>query len=519
MNYMDIVKKINHVNIAEMHENEIYIEVKKEAFKEACTILHKDLNSQVLMMFAEDARKESHDFKLYCVFLSAALKKWFLIKTSIPSDIRKFDALSKQIHSASAFEREINESFGLEAEGAVDLRRLNLHDEVWPKGHYPLLKDFQNPSGSTEKSEYLFTKIQGEGIFEIPVGPVHAGIIGPGHFRFSVAGEPIINLEERLGFTHRGIEKLFEGKTVKEALALSECISGETAFAYSLAFCMAIEKIFGILVSSQHKILRAIFLELERMYNHVADIGGIALDVGFSFPANYAAIIKENILSVNNLLTNSRYLKGINKIGGVSKELDDRDKKMLIDFLVSQEKDFYNLKDMLLENASFMDRVETTGILRKKTAKDLGVTGVAARASGLPIDLRNIFSEVYKDINFKVITEQKGDVLARLNVKIGEFMESLNLIRRFIGKVETAGSPSLNPEPKKGVALGFCEAWRGTLIFWIKTDGHGIIERCKIVDPSVHNWEGLTFAVLGNIVPDFPVCNKSFNLSYPGNDL
>src|SRR3989339_304311 len=257
MNYMDIVKKINHVNIAEMHENEIYIEVKKEAFKEACTILHKDLNSQVLMMFAEDARKESHDFKLYCVFLSAALKKWFLIKTSIPSDIRKFDALSKQIHSASAFEREINESFGLEAEGAVDLRRLNLHDEVWPKGHYPLLKDFQNPSGSTEKSEYLFTKIQGEGIFEIPVGPVHAGIIGPGHFRFSVAGEPIINLEERLGFTHRGIEKLMEGRTLEQGLSLAERVAGEAAFSHSLALAMAAEKIAGLALSENTRAWRA----------------------------------------------------------------------------------------------------------------------------------------------------------------------------------------------------------------------------------------------------------------------
>src|SRR3989339_531373 len=353
MNYMDLVKKINYVNITEMHKNEIYIEVKKEAFKEACIILHKELNSPVFMMFAEDTRKESHDFKLYCVFLSAALKKWFLIKTSIPSDTRKFDALSKQIHSASTFEREINEMFGLEAEGAVDLRRLNLHDEVWPKGHYPLLKDFQNPSGNIEKSEYLFNKIQGEGIFEIPVGPVHAGIIGPGHFRFSVAGEPIINLETRLGFTHRGVEKLFEGKKIEEAIALSECISGDSVFAYSVAFCNAIEKIYGIEVPYQSQLLRAIFLELERMYNHVSDIGGIALDVGFSFCANYAAIIKENILSVNNLLTNSRYLKGVNGIGGTSKKLDDKSRILLINSLISIEKDFNELKKMLLSNASF----------------------------------------------------------------------------------------------------------------------------------------------------------------------
>ena len=501
--------------------NELYIEVKKEDFKNRCLALHKELNSPVMMMFAEDDRKENNDFKIYCVFLDKAARQWTIVKTKISPESKKFEALSKDVYSASIFERQIKEMFGIEAEGAIDLRSLALHDEVWPKGYYPQLKDFKIPGHDNLKSGYLFNKIQGEGIFEIPVGPVHAGIIGPGHFRFSVAGEPIINLETRLGFTHRGVEKLFEGKKIEEAIALSECISGDSVFAYSVAFCNAIEKIYGIEVPYQSQLLRAIFLELERMYNHVSDIGGIALDVGFSFCANYAAIIKENILSLNNELTNSRYLKGVNGIGGTSKKLDDKSRILLINSLISIEKDFNELKKMLLSNASFMDRVEKTGILRKKTAEDLGITGVVARASGVPIDLREISSETYKDEGFKLIKHQEGDVLARLNVRVEEFIQSLNLIRRFESKIKYVilGQAQDDTCLKEGFALGYTEAWRGALLFWVRTNKEGLIERCKIVDPSVHNWHGLTFAVLENIVPDFPVCNKSFDLSYSGNDL
>ena len=181
---------------------------------------------------------------------------------------------------------------------------MNLHNEVWPEGNFPLRKDFKKVM-SGNLSEYKFNKVEGGGIFEVPVGPVHAGIIGPGHFRFSAAGEPIVNLEIRLGFTHRGVEKLFEGKSCFEALGFSECISGDAAFAYSSALALAAEKISGISISPKAACLRGIFLELERMYNHVNDIGGMALDVGFSFPAAYASIIKEAILQLNSSLTGS----------------------------------------------------------------------------------------------------------------------------------------------------------------------------------------------------------------------
>jgi len=381
-----------------------------------------------------------------------------------------------------------------------------------------LRKDFCGAT-SGNLSEYKFNRVEGGGIFEVPVGPVHAGIIGPGHFHFSVAGEPIVNLEIRLGFTHRGVEKLFEGKTCFEAIRFAECISGDAAFAYSLAFANAAEKISGVVISQKAAYLRGIFLELERMYNHVNDIGGMALDVGFSFPAAYASLIKEAILQLNDKLSGNRYLKKINIVGGISVDIGEPDKLMLFDSLQKIKKDFNALVKMLECSVSFMDRVDTTGTLIRKTAQDLGVVGLAARASGIPTDLRKYFPGIYAQAKFKMMTQEGGDVLARLQLRFFEFLESCRLIEVFTLKLAGSIDVEINPVFKQASALGYVEGARGPILCWLKTDAQGVIARCKMVDPSSHNWQGLTYAVLGNIIPDFPLCNKSFNLSYSGNDL
>ncbi len=292
------------------YADEEYFTVNRGDFLEACNWFHKQLNSPVMMFFAEDLRRESGNFALYCVFLNIQYRSWAVVRQFIPQEEAVFASLAKDIYSASLFEREIKEMYGIHPEGNPDGRRLKLHDEVWPEGCYPLRKDFcllQKEILNT--ASYQFHRVEGEGIFEIPVGPVHAGVIGPGHFRFSVAGEPIINLEIRLGWAHRGIEKLLEGKAVLDALKISECISGDTAFAYSLAFCNSVEKIFHSRIPLRAQIIRVIFLELERIYNHANGIGGIALDTGFSFPSQFASLIKEAILQLNESLCGSRYLK------------------------------------------------------------------------------------------------------------------------------------------------------------------------------------------------------------------
>ena len=516
------IKKVsldfNAKSVCQFYADEIVLKVEPWNFKDTCLILHKILLSPVMMLFACDESKKRGIFVINCVFVDFKNSQWIIVSMDIAQENPSFDTLARSIHSASLFEREIWEMFGIQPKENPDLRRLRLHDEVWPEKSYPLRKNFKLTQAEN-LSDYKFARVEGEGIFEVPVGPVHAGIIGPGHFRFSVAGEPIINLELRLGFTHRGVEKLFEDKLYTDVVGLSECVSGDSSFAHSLAFTQASEKISGLTVPARASILRAIFLELERMYNHVNDIGGIAVDVGFSFPHAYASIIKEAILQLNEQLSGNRYLRKVNVVGGVTQDMDEIKRRLLLDSLKSIKYDFNELVKILNSSVSFMDRVDTTGVLRRKTAEDLGVVGLVARASGIPTDLRKYFFGVYKQAQFKIMTQESGDVLARLRVRILEFEESMRLIEVFVSKLAKSGELRVIPEIKGGSALGYTEGWRGPILYWLETSPAGLIERCKIVDPSFLNWQGLSYAVLGNIIPDFPLCNKSFNLSYPGNDL
>lgn len=513
MDGSEIISRIKPV-----YPDEACIKVSPRDFKDTCLALHKIFSSAVMMLFAVDERKESGNFLINSVFLDFRKSQWVIVSMDIPQENPYFDSLAKLMHSSSLFEREIWEMFGIEPKGHPDLRRLNLHDEVCPAGNYPLRKDFKQINDG-QLGEYKFDRVEGEGIFEVPVGPVHAGIIGPGHFRFSAAGEPIINLELRLGFTHRGAEKLFEGRLYPDAAGLSERISGDSSFVHSLAFCQAAEKISGVEVPKQAAILRGIFLELERMYNHVNDIGGIAVDAGFSFPSAYASIIKEAILQLNQELCGNRYLKGVNAAGGTLVNIDETKKMLLLQSFKKIKRDFDQLVKILYSSVSFMDRVDTTGVLRRKTAEDLGVVGLVARASGLPLDLRKYFPGIYKEAKFKMAVQESGDVLARLKVRILEFEESCRLIEEFAGRLVRGGQARADLQVKAGSALGYAEGWRGPVLYWLKTGPSGLIQRCKIVDPSFHNWQGLSYAVLGNIIPDFPLCNKSFDLSYSGNDL
>ena len=255
------------------------------------------------------------------------------------------------------------------------------------------------------------------------------------------------------------------------------------------------------------------------MYNHVNDMGGMATDVGFSFPAAYASIIKEAILQLNNSLTGNRYLRRVNSVGGVLVDIDETKRQLLFSSLKLIKQDFKELVKILSSSVSFMDRVDTTGVLKRKTAEDLGVVGLIARASGIPTDLRKYFTGIYKEVKFKMVTQHSGDDLALLNLRTLEFEESCRLIEEFLARLNKGEKLRNEPGLKEGSALGYVESWRGPVLYWLKTNPNGLIERCKIVDPSFVNWQGLSYAVLGNIIPDFPLCNKSFDLSYPGNDL
>lgn len=521
MNIKEIERKhgFQFIGSPEERDGELYLDVRSEDFRVACHALHKELKSPVKMLFAEDDGHRGGNFRIYCGFEAAAAGKWVFVRLGIPKEKPQFPSLAKEIFSASLFEREIFEMFGIEPECSPDKRRLRLHDEVWPAGAFPLRKDFSVVAAKTgELGVYKFKRIEGAGIMEVAVGPVHAGIIGPGHFRFSVAGEPVINLEIRLGFAHRGVEKMLEGKQAREAVSVVECVSGDSPFANSLAFANAVERICGVKVPKKAEYLRAIFLELERMHNHILDAGTLALDAAYSFPHAYAQVMKEFLLVLNEKLTGSRYLKGVCAPGGVLKDISKENAQYTarcMDALLADLKEF---KAMIFSSASFMDRLETTGTLGRNAAEDLGVSGLAARASGIDLDLRQDFPGVWHEAGFSAAKENFGDALARLKIRIKEFEASAGLVKQFAGMLKDgemlAGFP-----PKQGYALGFSEGCRGPVLYWVRLGAGGAIERCKIVDASFNNWQGLAYSLPGNIVPDFPLCNKSFNLSYPGNDL
>ena len=511
---------INPLVSCEPHCDELHLEVSLIDFSRACLILHKKLKSPIKTYFAEDCRETGGGYRLYCGFENRVSSKWVFLTISLPEVRGECVSVAKEIFSAGLFEREMAEMFGIVFQGSPDSRKLKLHPEVWPEGQYPLRKDFVYFKTEAPAKNFDHRRIDGEGVFEIPVGPVHAGIIGPGHFRFSVAGEPIINLEIRLGYTHRGAEKLFEGRAPEDCLKLAESVSGDSAFSYSLSFCRAVEKICSITVPGNAEYARGVFLELERMYNHIADIGAMALDVGFSFVSAYSSAVKETMLELAGNICGSRYLKGINRIGGVNICFDPDRKKMVTACLDGIIEDFYRIKKILFGSSSFLDRVDTTGIIIKNVGEDFGLSGVSGRAAGITRDLRQDFPGIYTDEGFKKTVYESGDALARMKVRIDEFEESARLVKCFMEKLSPAGDwYSADHNLRSGAALGYTESWRGPLLIWVRIDDNNRVTRCKITDPSFLNWQGLTFAVLGNIVPDFPVINKSFNLSYPGNDL
>jgi Ni,Fe-hydrogenase III large subunit len=416
-------------------------------------------------------------------------------------------------------EREIQDWFGLIAEGHPNPRRVALHDN-WPDVH-PLRKHFRIDTvlPPFEGERHIYRPTLGEGVFQIPVGPVHAGVIEPGHFNFSVAGEPILYLQLRMFYVHKAIEKRFEHLTADRAVYLAESVSGDSAFSHGTAFCQALEQAAGIEIPERAKRMRTILLELERIYNHVADIGAIATDVGFVVANAHASRLREMILSLNEELTGSRLSRGMVCPGGVRWDWD-RQQTGSLDRLMVFEREFSDLVAMIEASDSTRDRLERTGVLLPEKARDLGIVGVGGRASGVNRDFRRDHPYAsYGSVTFDVPVYREGDVLRRMQVRIDEIRQSLEVIRQAAASLAAGAHRIAFPAlPPDRCALSGVEGWRGEILHWIRTGPSNSLERVKIKDPSLNNWPALVEAVQGNIVPDFPVINKSFNLSYSGTD-
>ena len=511
-------QRLEAVRVA--HPNEIYFHAPMDLLSGFCADLYRKWNARLVSLFADDARQEDGAFHLYYVFALDAAHGFFILRVPVAPDQPEFTSLTNAIPAVNWQEREVQDMFGLKLVGHPNPRRCALHDD-WPEV-YPLRKDFdlrtQLPPFQGER--HKFRTVEGEGVFQVPVGPVHAGIIEPGHFLFSVAGEPVLYLQLRLFYTHKGTEKLFENLPVTHCVRLAESISGDSSFAHATAFCHAIERVAGVEAPARARALRTICLELERIYNHVADIGAICTDVAFVTAHMHAMRLKERVLRVNELLTGNRLLRGMACLGGVRFDFDADQLKALEQFIAELKPEFASLVELIRESSGTRDRLETTGVLKPEVARDLGVVGVAGRASGFDHDLRRDFPHAFYDqVQFTVPVFTEGDVQRRLVVRREEVFQSFGIIGQVLEKLpEGQLRTEIGELPANRVALGYVEGWRGEIFHWIRTGPGNRLARCKVKDPSLQNWPALSEAILGNIIPDFPVVNKSFNLSYSGTD-
>jgi len=417
------------------------------------------------------ARPGGGAFHIYYVFALGAAHGFFILRVPVSPAQPEFISLTNALPAANWQEREIQDLFGLRLEGHPNPRRCALHDD-WPEV-YPLRKDFDLhtvlPPFKGER--HKFREVEGEGVFQVPVGPVHAGIIEPGHFLFSVAGEPVLYLQIRLFYTHKGTEKLFENMPVTHGVRLAESISGDSSFAHATAFCHAVERAANVEAPPRARALRTVCLELERVYNHIADIGAIATDVAFVVANAHAMRLKERVLRLNEQLTGSRLLRGMAALGGVRFDWDAGQIEAIRQCVAWLRPEFESLVGLIRESSSTRDRLETTGILKPQTARDLGVVGVAGRASGFDHDLRRDFPHAaYDGLSFAVPVYQEGDVLRRMQVRIDEVEQALAIIEQLVAKLpEGATRVDVPAPPADQVALGYVEGWRGEIYHWIRT--------------------------------------------------
>ncbi|HEX3828233.1 MAG TPA: NADH-quinone oxidoreductase subunit C [Sporichthyaceae bacterium] len=411
------------------------------------------------------------------------------------------------------FEREMHDLFGVIPEGHPQPRRLVRHHH-WPRGWYPMRHDAgPAPTFGDPEGPFPFLSVQGPGVFEIPVGPVHAGLIEPGHFRFSVVGESILDLKARLWFVHRGIEKLFEGVAPAAGTQIAERISGDTSLGHALAYAQAVEEATATTLPLEALRLRAVLLELERMHNHAADIGALCNDVAHGVLHSHAQRIRESLLRINDRTTGHRLLRGAVTPGAVTvKALPDPDR------LEELAADLAQIVSLALSNSTVLDRFTGTAILTPADAAAIGTLGYVARASGHNPDARIQHPTCDLGPAITPAVRDGGDVLSRFLVRAEEFATSVTVVRHLLDGLRP-GTHGTALGRSIGSGTGLAEGWRGTITHHVQLDPDGCLGRVKVVDPSFLNWPALPVALAGAIVPDFPLANKSFNLSYAGNDL
>ncbi len=429
-----------------------------------------------------------------------------------------YPALSAQCEPFHLFEREIAEQFGLRPEGHPWLKMVRYHPN-W-RGRPDI---FGNDYQADIPGNYDYYAVRGDQIHEVAVGPVHAGVIEPGHFRFNCIGERVLHLEIQLGYQHRGIESLLPGVAIQRLPILAEGIAGDTAIGHGLCMAQAMEALCGLEPDPEARIIRTIALELERIANHVGDLGALSGDVAFLPPANYFGRLRGDFLNMSLWLCGNRFGKGLVRPGGVLFPLTDEDRRTLGERIAELQPQTAHTIDLLFATSSVRSRFEGCGAVSREDAEYLGLVGPAARASGIPYDARRSFpTEHYRHLSIPEKVQSGGDVYARARVRADEVLQSLAMVRSLLdAPVETrcVTDDWIRPLAPSSFVVTLNEAWRGEVSHCVLTAADGGILRYKVKDPSFHNWNGLGMALRDTGISDFPLNNKSFNLSYCGFDL
>jgi Ni,Fe-hydrogenase III large subunit len=435
---------------------------------------------------------------------------------SLPCRDGQFPSVGELHAPAIRPERAIGDLYGLEAVGLPDARPWLDHGR-WGLRH-PLGGPKRAPAAAPP---YAFLPVEGEHLHRIPVGPVHAGIIEPGHFRFTASGETIVRLEARLGYVHKGLEGLMSGADLARGALLSGRVSGDSAVAYALAFARAAEAALEIEAPRRAHWLRALMAELERLANHFGDIGAICNDAAFSLLHAHCGVLREKVLRAADRGFGHRLMRDLIVPGGVARDLDPGGAALIAEAVATARRRFPHLVDLYDNTASLQDRTVGTGFLKPPLARRFGAGGFVGRASGRAFDARRRPGyPPYDDLDFEVPVLDAGDVNARVWIRIREAEQSLSLIEQMLARLPSGPVHEAVPSaasPGEGAAL--VEGFRGDILCWLRLGVGARIERCHLRDPSWFQWPLLEAAIEGNIVADFPLCNKSFNCSYSGHDL
>ncbi|ABL77593.1 hydrogenase large subunit [Thermofilum pendens] len=511
------------LGVEKPYPDQLYLYVERTKLPEVCSYVYYELGGFLSTMAGSDERSLHGAYRLYYVFsieegYEDGKKPWVVVVTNIPPHDTKFSSVTPKIPAASWYEREVRDLLGLVPENHPDPRRLVLPDD-WPEGVHPLRKEFtytERPPSVARKCEFR-PSVEGEGIMQVPIGPVHAVADEPGQFRVFLDGEKVVDVDYRMFYVHRGIEKLAESRlTYNQVPFIAERICGICGYAHSCAYCQAVEQALGIEVPERALYIRTLMLEVERLHSHLLNLGLACHLAGFDwgFMAFFKA--REKVMYMAELLTGGRKTYGMNVVGGVRRDITEDRAKKALEILKEVEKEYKAVLDAVLSTSTLVSRAKDVGVLPRDVARKVSVVGPVARGSSIKRDTRKDHPyAAYSEVDFKVPVHSEGDVLARLSVRAEETFETISIIRQVLENMP--GGP-IQAEVKEyrpyARGLGYVEAPRGEDVHFVITGPHSKVYRWRVRASTYNNWPAIPYMCRGYTLADLPLIIGSIDPCY-----